>query len=74
MKDESEIIIGKLLPEPWARSCGRPGSGLTDLDRQCARWMGARTTELKVSHLSVLSISREVVDVIIEAVNATAAG
>jgi NitT/TauT family transport system ATP-binding protein len=27
MKDASEIIIGKLLLELWARSCGKPGTG-----------------------------------------------
>jgi hypothetical protein len=45
MKVASEIIIGKLLLEPWARSWGRPGYERTDLERQCAARMGARTTE-----------------------------
>ncbi|WP_456306499.1 hypothetical protein [Muricoccus nepalensis] len=45
-----------------------------ELERQCAARMRATTTELKAGHLSLLSMPREVAGVILDAVNAVAAG
>ncbi|WP_426419653.1 alpha/beta hydrolase [Bradyrhizobium genosp. A] len=44
-----------------------------ELERKLAVMMKAKTTELKASHLSLLSMPEAVADVIIDAVNATAA-
>ncbi len=43
-----------------------------DLERAAAAAMNAKTTELKASHLSLLSMPEEVAKVILEAVSATA--
>jgi hypothetical protein len=60
MKDAFEITIGKLLPEPWARLCGKPGHGLTDSGWQCGGADEDNTTELKASHLYLTAEPPEV--------------
>lgn len=44
-----------------------------DLERELAAMMGAKTTELKASHLSLLSMPEAVSNVILDAVAAVAA-
>ncbi len=45
-----------------------------ELERELAAAMGAKTTELKASHLSLLSMPEAVTDVILDAVTAVSAG